>query len=227
MPATGPSHFAGTNPLSPDSGMSAPFGFNDDDINFLDAEDNFPASSPDFFNINPDFDSLQNLDQPDQKALLASPAAFNSSTLPGLSPHYSSSSHRDSSSSSSSSGRSARSRSPKQAQNASGDTMMTDDHDMKEWKVDGLALPDEDANYSSMFAGTDGTVNPASMDMFGFNDQLMEQDFDFDSASSSPSPPIQTTQPSLSPEASSCHSSVRSPSNAKRARGHNKATSVS
>lgn len=68
---------------------------------------------------------------------------------------------------------------------ASGDTMMGDTV-MGDWKV-------EDALHEngSSFAPYDGngTINPLAMDTsYNFSDKAMENDFDFESASSSPSP---------------------------------------
>lgn len=60
-----------------------------------------------------------------------------------------------------------------------GDTVMGDD-----WKIED-ALHDNGAG----FAPFDGTINPMAMDSsFNFSDKSMENDFDFESASSSPSP---------------------------------------
>ncbi|RFU26119.1 hypothetical protein B7463_g10208, partial [Scytalidium lignicola] len=67
----------------------------------------------------------------------------------------------------------------------SGDMIMADDTGLTSWKVDDLGSQTDVAN----FAGYDGTINPNSMDhTFEFNDKTMENDFDFDSAASSPSP---------------------------------------
>lgn len=66
----------------------------------------------------------------------------------------------------------------------SGDVMMVDDTDMRDWK-----LEDMNGNDQLSFSGLDGTINPASMDKdHSFNDKAMENDFDFESAASSPSP---------------------------------------
>jgi hypothetical protein len=67
----------------------------------------------------------------------------------------------------------------------SGDVMMADDTDMGDWKVDDMIRGNDEPN----FGGYDGTINPSSMDAnFGFSDKTMENDFDFESAASSPSP---------------------------------------
>jgi hypothetical protein len=63
-----------------------------------------------------------------------------------------------------------------------GDFMMAD-ADMNDWKADEMMTGGEGVQ----FAGYDGTINPSSMNnAFGFSDQAMENDFDFDSAASSP-----------------------------------------
>lgn len=65
----------------------------------------------------------------------------------------------------------------------SGDMMMADT-DMGEWKVE-----DEILEGAPSFGEYDGTINPLAMDSnFSFSDKAMENDFDFESASSSPSP---------------------------------------
>lgn len=59
---------------------------------------------------------------------------------------------------------------------------MMADADMSDWKADEMMTGGEEVQ----FAGYDGTINPTSMNAFGFSDQAMENDFDFDSAASSP-----------------------------------------
>jgi hypothetical protein len=66
-----------------------------------------------------------------------------------------------------------------------GKDIMMADADMVDWKVDEMMTGGDGAH----FGGFDGTINPSSMNnAFGFNDKAMENDFDFDSAASSPSP---------------------------------------
>lgn len=65
----------------------------------------------------------------------------------------------------------------------SADIMMADT-DMGDWKVDESMLSNDAQNYG----GFDGTINPATMNNFEFSDKTMENDFDFESAASSPSP---------------------------------------
>lgn len=79
----------------------------------------------------------------------------------------------------------------------SGD-LMADDTDMGDWKVDDVMRESD----MQTFGGYDGTVNPSSMDNgFAFNDKTMENDFDFDSAASSPSPfgigPVEMESPEM------------------------------
>lgn len=75
-----------------------------------------------------------------------------------------------------------------------GDTMMADDSDMKDWKVDDMMTGGDVPNYSgfngSGLAPFNGTIDPSKMSKhtFDFTDKSMENDFDFESAASSPSP---------------------------------------
>jgi hypothetical protein len=67
----------------------------------------------------------------------------------------------------------------------SSDSLMADDADMGDWKLDDMMRGNEQQN----FDGFDGTINPSAMDVnFEFTDKAMENDFDFESATSSPSP---------------------------------------
>lgn len=66
----------------------------------------------------------------------------------------------------------------------SADTMMADDMDMGDWKADDMMRKNDAPN----FDGYDGTINPSAMETnFEFSDKTMENDFDFESAASSPS----------------------------------------
>jgi len=58
------------------------------------------------------------------------------------------------------------------------------DTDMGDWKVEDSLLSNDSSNYG----GFEGTINPADMSNFEFSDKTMENDFDFESAASSPSP---------------------------------------
>jgi len=65
-----------------------------------------------------------------------------------------------------------------------GKDIMMADADMSDWKVDEMMTGGDGAHFGAF----DGTINPSSMNnAYGFNDKAMENDFDFDSAASSPS----------------------------------------
>lgn len=65
------------------------------------------------------------------------------------------------------------------------DAMMADDTDMVDWKVEDMISGD-----ARNFASFNGTMDPAAMSngFEIFSDKTMENDFDFESAASSPSP---------------------------------------
>jgi hypothetical protein len=64
------------------------------------------------------------------------------------------------------------------------DILMTDTERVN-WNTDEMMTGGE----GGQFGGFDGTINPSTMsNTFGFNDKVMENDFDFDSAASSPTP---------------------------------------
>ncbi|TVY75554.1 Protein MGA2 [Lachnellula suecica] len=93
-------------------------------------------------------------------------------------------SYQDSSSDSSGYKRKSSSESSRSAL-TSADVMMADDADLGDWKMEDMI----GGNDMSSFGTYDGTINPASINNnFEFNDKSMENDFDFDSAASSPSP---------------------------------------
>ena len=112
---------------------------------------------------------------------------------------------------------------------ASGDVMMADDTHMGDWKVDDMIRRNELPN----FGGYDGTINPASMDTsFEFTDKTMENDFDFDSAASSPSRfgigPMDMESPEMPTIKFDTPGGKNSPVlRTKFAKNHNKANSVS
>ena len=68
----------------------------------------------------------------------------------------------------------------------SGDVMMNDDTDMGDWKPEDMLA----GNEALAFGGYEGTIDPSAMNNnYGaFSDKTMENDFDFESAASSPSP---------------------------------------
>lgn len=103
-------------------------------------------------------------------------------------------SSQDSSSVSSRSKRKASGSDSSQSVLTPGDTMMADDTDMGDWKVDDMMTGGDVPNYSG-FMGSglstfNGTIDPSKMSKhtFDFSDKSMENDFDFESAASSPSP---------------------------------------
>jgi hypothetical protein len=105
-----------------------------------------------------------------------------------LSSHSSTSpagSFQDSSSDSSIYNRKTSSDSSNSAFTGKGDIMMTDTDIGGDWPMDDMM-----GSGGAAFGTYDGTVNPAAMNdsAFGFSDKSMENDFDFDSAASSPSP---------------------------------------
>ncbi|KAK2624274.1 hypothetical protein QTJ16_006224 [Diplocarpon rosae] len=115
----------------------------------------------------------------DRNSLLDSRVQQSLSARPTASPACS---FQDSSSESSGYKRKSSSDSSRSAL-TSADIMVTDT-DMGDWKMQDSMLPIDAQSYS----GFDGTINPAEMNNFGFSDKVMENDFDFDSAASSPSP---------------------------------------
>ncbi|KAI1863985.1 uncharacterized protein JN550_009264 [Neoarthrinium moseri] len=215
MPATGFSGFGGT--FEPDSGMpSATYGGEF----MIDADDNL------FGLGTADSDALQALDPSacgDTKALLTTTGGSGHSAKPGV-PGFSPASHRDSSSSASTSSRGADSTSPKTGSQTSTDMMMTDDAALGDWKpLDGLPdglLHGDEGNFSMMDESMDSSIAADHHNHFDNNY------FDFESASSSPSPPTADGQNSLSPEShiSTAQVPIKSPS-AKRTKTHVKAQS--
>jgi hypothetical protein len=83
-----------------------------------------------------------------------------------------------------------------------GDIMMADE-EMADWKVDDMMGELTDVNDPSMgLEPFDGTIDPTSMDNnYHFTDKSMENDFDFESAASSPSPfgtgPVELNSPEM------------------------------
>jgi hypothetical protein len=111
---------------------------------------------------------------------------------------------------------------------STGDVMMADDADMGDWKTEDMIATNDAAGFGTF----DGTINPASMNTnFEFNDKSMENDFDFESAASSPSPfaigPVDMGSPDM-PTIKYNAPRKRSPAvKNKFHRNHNKASSVS
>ena len=107
-----------------------------------------------------------------------------------------------------------------------GDVMMADDTDMSDWKVEDMIAKSDASNYG----GYDGTINPASMsNNFAFTDKSMENDFDFESAASSPSPfgigPVDMDSPEM-PTIKYDTPRMNGPMSKSKFINHNKANSV-
>ncbi len=197
---TASSPFGANDSFAPDSEMPS-FTFNNE-FEFFDADES-QNTSP-----NHDFLVLEagNPLFADPKALLAnSSGQISSAKVPG----YSIPSHRGSSSSSSCPESADSSTKTSQT---SGDVMMTDGH-MGSWKIEDTA-----AHNDSSFNMFLDSMDSASLDM--------SHVFDFDSASSSPSPPSNNGQSILASPEFSTNATPRSP-RVKRHKGHHKIQSVS
>ncbi|KAJ2905136.1 hypothetical protein MKZ38_006213 [Zalerion maritima] len=156
--------------------------FESDDVDVLAAQSplqflDFPGSET---------DGLVAFDPPSNAKGILSPADFSISSPAAISPGSANDSFQDSCSDSASEKRAASSASSKTPPSA-GDLTMTDGPIVKpEWPIDAL-IQDDDPYHFQLFG--EGTINPSTLDQTsGFNDKLMENDFDFESASSSPSP---------------------------------------
>lgn len=195
------SPFGANDSFAPDSEMPS-FNFNNE-FEFFDADES-QNTTP-----NPDFVDLHAgnpLHFADPKALLGNPPGQIGSTKVSS---YPLPLHRGSSSSSSS--LESVGSSPKTSQ-TSGDVMMADGH-MGPWKIE-----DSTAHNDSNFNMFLDSMDPTSLDM--------SHVFDFDSASSSPSPPSNNTQSTLASPDFSTSTAPRSP-RTKRHKGHHKVQSVS
>jgi hypothetical protein len=106
--------------------------------------------------------------------------------------------------------------------------MMNDDADMGDWKAEDMIA----GNDASVFGGYGGTIDPSAMNnnYEGFSDKTMENDFDFESAASSPSPfavgPVDMESPEM-PAIKYDTSRRNSPMLKTKLKNHNKANSVS
>jgi hypothetical protein len=159
---------------------------------------------------------------PDQESLLDTRVQQSLSAPSTASP---AGSYQDSSSESSGYKRKSSSDSSRSALSP-GDVMMADDTDMGDWKVEDMIS----GNDASNFGGYDGTINPASMSTnFEFSDKTMENDFDFESAASSPSPfgigPVDMDSPEM-PTIKYDTQKRKSPMSKTKFKNHNKANSV-
>lgn len=108
-----------------------------------------------------------------------------------------------------------------------GDAVMADDEDMGMWKTEEARVGKDGPGFGTF----DGTINPASMNTnFEFNDKTMENDFDFESAASSPSPfgtgPADMESSDMTTIKYEPHSKRSPMPKAKVNRNHNKAHSV-
>ncbi len=238
MPTTAePVYSASSPPFILDSDMSGRLE-SDPDFDFFDSNLGGAASPGTFLNAE-DFatDNSSFLTEfgspnltnhksplPDQGSILDSRFQQSLSAPLTASP---AGSYQDSSSESSGYKRKSSSDSSRSAL-TSGDTMMADDTDMGDWK--GEDMISGDAPSFGGFDGT-GTINPSAMNTnFEFSDKTMENDFDFDSAASSPSPfgtrPTQMESPEM-PTIKYDTPRKHSPLLKTKAKSHNKANSVS
>ncbi|KAE9372055.1 hypothetical protein N431DRAFT_482923 [Stipitochalara longipes BDJ] len=198
---------ASSPPFILDSDMSGRLD-SDPDFEFFDTTNLEAANSPGLF-LAEDFatDSSQylNFGSP-RPANLKSPLSQQTSLLDtkvqqSLSAPSTASpagSYQDSSSESSGYKRKSSSDSSRSAL-TSGDVMM-DDTDMGDWKAEDMIA----GNDPTSFGSYGGTINPSAMNnnYGGFSDKTMENDFDFESAASSPSPfaigPVEMNSPEMS-----------------------------
>ncbi|KAE8449723.1 hypothetical protein EG329_007498 [Mollisiaceae sp. DMI_Dod_QoI] len=236
MPTTAePVYSASSPPFILDSDMSGRLE-SDPDFDFFDSNLGGAASPGTFLNAE-DFatDNSSFLTEfgspnltnhksplPDQGSILDSRFQQSLSAPLTASP---AGSYQDSSSESSGYKRKSSSDSSRSAL-TSGDTMMADDTDMGDWK--GEDMISGDAPSFGGFDGT-GTINPSAMNTnFEFSDKTMENDFDFDSAASSPSPfgtrPTQMESPEM-PTIKYDTPRKHSPLLKTKAKSHNKANS--
>jgi hypothetical protein len=227
---------ASSPPFILDSDMSGRLD-SDPDFEFFDS--NLPveaANSPGFF-LAEDFatDNSQyftNLGSPNP-ANLKSPRPQQASLLDTRVQHTLSApstaspagSYQDSSSESSGYKRKSSSDSSRSAL-TSGDVMMADDTDMGDWKAEDMIA----GNDAPAFGGYGGTIDPSAMNNnYGFSDKTMENDFDFESAASSPSPfgigPVEMESPEM-PTIKYDTPKKNSPMLKTKFKNHNKANSV-
>ncbi|KAI1506558.1 hypothetical protein F5X99DRAFT_7953 [Biscogniauxia marginata] len=204
MPTSASSPFGGTNPFASDPGMPS-FGLNNE-FEFFDPDDNQHSGGASLFDLAGG-DSLDAATFGDPKTLLSGPGQAGDISSTRSVTGYSPSSHRGSSSSSSSSQRSTDSNSPKTSR-TSMDAMLVDEPFAAPWKVENGAS-NNDSNFMMFDA-----MDPTTVDMSNV--------FDFDSASSSPSPPTTNSQP---PETSIMANGFSKGPAAKRFKSHRKGQS--
>jgi hypothetical protein len=231
-----PSYSASSPPFIFDSDMSGRLD-SDPDFEFFDS--NLPlqaANSPGIF-LAEDFatDSSQYLASfgSPKPANHKSPIPEQSSILDTRLPHSVSASstaspagsYGDSSSESSTGYKRKSSSDSSRSALTAADVMMADDTDMADWKVEDMISSD-----AHNFAVYDGTMDPSAMNntFEMFTDKTMENDFDFESAASSPSPfaigPIDSPEmPTIKYDTPRKYS----PMMKTKSKTHNKAASVS
>ncbi|KAH9217213.1 hypothetical protein DL95DRAFT_295711 [Leptodontidium sp. 2 PMI_412] len=146
---------------------------------FFLADDLATDSSQFLTNFGTPNPATQKSPRPDHSSLLDTRVQHSLSAPSTASP---AGSYQDSSSESSGYKRKSSSDSSRSAL-TSADIMMADT-DMGDWKVEESMLGNDASNYGVF----EGTINPADMSNFEFSDKTMENDFDFESAASSPSP---------------------------------------
>ena len=204
--ATEPAYSASSPPFILNTDMSGGRLDSDPDFEFFDSSNLDTANSPrsflveDFATGSPQFmagfgsPNTNKNPSPERAALLDTDLHPSLSAPSTASP---AGSYQDSSSDSSGYKRKSSSDSSRSLL-TNGDPMMADDLDMEDWKVADLAQ----GNDAQDFGRYDGTINPEALDAnFAFNDKSMENDFDFESAASSPSPfgngPVEMESPEM------------------------------
>jgi len=235
--SAGAVYSASSPPFILDSDMSGRLD-SDPDFEFFDS--NLPveaANSPGFF-LAEDFttDNSQYLTnfgspnptnlkspRPQQASLLDTRVQQSLSAPSTASP---AGSYQDSSSESSGYQRKSSSGSSQSAL-TSGDVMMADDADMGDWKAEDIIA----RNDAAAFGGYGGTIDPSAINNnYEFSDKTMENDFDFESAASSPSPfgmaPVEMESPEM-PMIKYDTPKKNSPILKTKFKNHHKANSVS
>lgn len=189
------STFSPTAPSFFDSEMGENIHDTDLNFGFFDPNATLEPRSPGIFlpeDLTTDSPQYAEFDSPKLRKhpnpLIDTSSFLDSSSTTLISPAASS---QDSSSVSSRSKRKASGSDSSQSALTPGDIMMADDTDMKDWKVDDMMTGGDVPNYSGFTSSAfNGTIDPSKMSKstFDFSDKSMENDFDFDSAASSPSP---------------------------------------
>lgn len=145
--------------------------------------DDYTNDNSQFFNFGSPNSTNHKSPLPSQRTLLDTKVQPSLSAPSTASP---AGSYQDSSSDSSGYKRKSSSDSSRSAL-TSGDAMTTEDAEMGDWKMEDMI--NGNGNGMNGYSNFDGTINPSSMNNnFEFSDKSMENDFDFESAASSPSP---------------------------------------